>query len=155
MPSTIRIVIHSWMGLPLIARDKIHRLPGIESDSQTPFDESQVRLAMAIANQARPPSKTPRIIPGHPEYTRKWPHYTAASQELARIQEDIEQVYNSIHQAAGETRARQKIFTISLLDEKRGQIDGVYLYDRARPQPSSLPARCRVFRQGHSERHPD
>jgi PAS domain S-box-containing protein len=128
------IVIHSWMGLPLIARDKIIGSLALSSDQPNAFDESQVRLAMAIANQAAAAIENARLFQDTLEYTRKWATLHAASQQLARIQEDIEQVYNSIHQAAAKL-VPAEIFTISLLDEKRGQIDGVYLYDRAGRSP--------------------
>ena len=124
------IVIHSWMGLPLIARDKIIGSLALSSDQPNAFDESQARLAMAIANQAATAIENARLFQDTLEFTRKWATLHAVSQELAHIEEDIEQVYNSIHQAAAKLMPAE-IFTITLLDEKRSQIDGVYLYDRA------------------------
>jgi len=137
MPSTIRIVIHSWMGLPLIARDKIIGSLALSSDQPNAFDESQVRLAMAIANQAAAAHRKRPIFQDTWNTHENGPHLHAASQQLARIQEDIEQVYNIHTPGGGETRAGRNL-PISLLDEKRGQIDGVYLYDRP-------PARSRSY----------
>jgi GAF domain-containing protein len=128
------IAIHGWMGLPLLARDKIIGSLALSSDKTNAFDDSQVRLAIAIANQAATAIENARLFQNTLEYTRKWATLHAVSQQLARIEEDIEQVYESIHQAAAKLMPAE-IFTISLLNENRSQIDGVYLYDRAGRSP--------------------
>lgn len=43
--------IHSWMGIPLIARDKVIGLISIDRREPNAYDENDVNLALAFANQ--------------------------------------------------------------------------------------------------------
>ena len=71
----------------------------------------------------------------------------SATQEIAAINPEPEQVYASIHQAASRLMPTEA-FTIALVDEERYELDGVYLYDRSGRSPSmNIP-----FGQGFSSR---
>ncbi len=59
----------------------------------------------------------------------------AVTREIARISQDPEEVYASIHQAASHLLAIDA-FTIALVDERRHTIHGAYLFDEDGRSPS-------------------
>ncbi len=92
-------------------------------------------MAMAFANQAAAAIENARLFQNSMQSTRRWATLHAASQELARVNENLEQVYASIHNAASKLFPIE-VFTIALLDDKRTSIDAVYLYDRGERSPA-------------------
>jgi PAS domain S-box-containing protein len=122
-------VIRGWMGVPLIVRDKLIGYLTLDSDKPDFYNETHADMAMAFANQAAATLENARLFENSLQSTRRWATLHAASQELARISENLEQVYASIHNAASKLFPIE-VFTIALLDDKRTSIDAVYLYDR-------------------------
>ena len=92
-------------------------------------------MALAIGNQAATAIENARLFQDAVRYAQRWATLHAVSQELARVSEDLEQVYISIHHAAAKLFPIE-VFTITLLDEKRTSIDAVYLYDRGERSPA-------------------
>ncbi|HEY9151905.1 MAG TPA: PAS domain S-box protein, partial [Anaerolineales bacterium] len=128
------VVIRSWIGLPLIAHDQVIGSLAMSSEQPNAFTQAHAEIAMAIANQAATAIENARLFQDAVRYAQRWATLHAVSQELARVSDNLEQVYTSIHNAA-EKLMSAEVFTITLLDEKRNQIDGVYLYDRAGRSP--------------------
>jgi len=71
----------------------------------------------------------------------------AATQEIAAISPEPEQVYASIHLAASRLMSTEA-FTIILIDEEHYELDGVYLFDRDGRSPSMT----NPFGEGFSSR---
>ena len=127
-------IVRGWMGLPLIAHEKVIGYLSLGSDQPNAFNQTQGEMAMAFANQAAAAIENARLFQNSLQSTRRWVTLHAASQELARVNENLEQVYASIHNAASKLFPIE-VFTIALLDDKRTSIDAVYLYDRGERSP--------------------
>ena len=127
-------IVRGWMGLPLIAHEKVIGYLSLGSDQPNAFNQTQGEMAMAFANQAAAAIENARLFQNSLQSTRRWVTLHAASQELPRVNENLEQVYASIHNAASKLFPIE-VFTIALLDDKRTSIDAVYLYDRGERSP--------------------
>jgi len=128
-------IVRGWMGLPLIAHEKVIGYLSLGSDQPNAFNQTQGEMAMAIANQAATAIENARLFQHAIQYAQRWATLHAVSQELARVGENLEQVYASIHNAVSKLLPVE-VFTIALLDDKRTSIDAVYLYDRGERSPT-------------------
>ena len=152
-------VIRGWMGVPLIVRDRSIGYLTIDSEQPNAYTQAHAEMAMAFANQAATAIENARLFQDAVRYGQRWTALHAVSQEIARVGEDIEKIYASIHHAA-EKLMPAEAFTIVLVEEQGGQMEGVYLYDRAgRSPPMRIPAgkgfSSRVIASGSSIRVED
>ena len=128
-------VVRSWMGMPLIAHEKVIGYLTLANNQPNSYDRSYAELAMAIANQAATTIENARLFQDAVRYAQRWATLHAVSQEIARVGEDLEQVYAAIHHAVAKLLPLE-VFTIALLDNQRTSIDAVYLYDRGERSPA-------------------
>ena len=127
--------IHGWMGIPLIARDKSIGYLTIDNEQPNAYDETYAEPAMAIANQAATAIENARLFQDAVRYAQRWATLHALSQELARVGEDLDQVYFSIHNAVAKLLPTE-VFTITLVNDKHTILDAVYLFDRGLRHPA-------------------
>jgi len=128
-------VIRGWMGLPLIAHEKVIGYLVMANDQPNSYNKPYADLAMAFANQAAIAIENARLFQDAVRYAQRWATLHAVSQEFARVGDDLEQVYVSIHNAAAKLLTTEA-FAISLTDDKHTHLDAVYLYDRAGRAPA-------------------
>jgi len=128
-------IIHGWIGVPLIVHEKVIGYLSMGSDQPNAFNESHADMALAIGNQAATAIENARLFQDAVRYAQRWATLHAVSQELARVSEDLEKVYTSIHNAVSKLLPVE-VFTIALLDDKCTSIDAVYLYDRGERSPA-------------------
>src|SRR5271157_3450412 len=127
-------IIRGWMGVPLIVHEKLVGYLSMGSDQPNAFNELHAELALAIGNQAATAIENARLFQDAVRYAQRWATLHAVSQELARVGEDLEQVYAAIHHAVAKLMPIE-VFTITLVVDKRSEISAVYLYDRGERSP--------------------
>ena len=133
------VVIRGWMGVPLIVRDEAIGCLTIDSEWPDTYTNEHADLALAFANQAAIAIENARLFQDAVRYAQRWVTLHAASQELARVGEDLEQVYISIHNATTKLLSAE-MFAITLTDDKHTTIVAVYLFDQGkRSQPIKIP----------------
>ena len=93
------------MGVPLIVHEKMIGYLSMGSDQPNAFNELHAEIALAIGNQAATAIENARLFQDAVRYAQRWAALHAVSQELARVGEDLEQVYATIHHAVGEVIA--------------------------------------------------
>jgi len=127
-------VIRSWLGMPLMVHEKVIGYLTLATDRANSYDSSHAELAMAFANQAATAIENANLLREATRYAQRWATLHAVSQELARVGEDLEQVYASIHHAASKLLPTE-VFTITLTDDQRTYVEAVYLFDRGERSP--------------------
>jgi PAS domain S-box-containing protein len=133
------VVIRGWMGVPLIVRDEPIGCLTIDSAQPDTYTNEHADIALAFANQAAIAIENARLFQDAMRYAQRWATLHAASQELARVGEDLEQVYISIHKATTKLLPANT-FAITLTDDKRTIIEAVYLFDQGkRSQTIKIP----------------
>jgi len=127
--------IRGWMGLPLMAHEKVIGFLAVASDKPDSYDAGHAELAAAFANQAATAIENAKLFQDAVRYAQRWATLHALSQELARVGEDLDQVYFSIHNTVAKLLSTE-VFTITLTDDKHTTLNAVYLFDRGLRQPS-------------------
>ena len=140
-------IIRGWMGMPLISHDHVIGYLSLGNDQPNAFNQSQGEMAMAFANQAATALENARLFQDALRYAQRWATLHAVGQELARVGENLEQVYASVHNAVSKLLPVE-VFTIALTDEKHTSIDAVYLFERG----ERIPAMKIPFGKGFSSR---
>jgi HD-GYP domain-containing protein (c-di-GMP phosphodiesterase class II)/putative methionine-R-sulfoxide reductase with GAF domain len=127
--------IRGWMGLPLTAHEKVIGFLAIASNEPDSYGAVHAELAMAFANQAATAIENASLFQDAVQYAQRWATLHALSQELARVGEDLDQVYFSIHNAVAKLLPTE-VFTITLTDDKHTSLDTVYLFNRGLRHPA-------------------
>jgi len=121
--------IHSWLGVPLVVRERPIGLLAIDSRHPNGFTEEQVSLITAFANQAAIAMANAKLYQEALEATERRAILHRVSQEIVRIQEDEEKVYETIHRSVDKLMLAEA-FVISLVDEENpDEVILIYLYD--------------------------
>jgi GAF domain-containing protein len=156
--------IHSWLGVPMVIRDKIIGMLAVDSMQEDHFDEESARLVSAFANQAAAAIENSRLYQQALQASERRVILHQASQEIARVSQDLEKVYEAVHRAAARLMPAEA-FVITMLDESSDEIVSVYLVDKggkwpAVRSPSSAGLSGYVIKTGRPliitdlERHP-
>ena len=127
--------IRGWMGVPLTVRGEVIGYITFDSFVPNAYTEADSEMATAVASQAAAAIENSRLYSDALLAAERRSILYEVSQELSRLGQDIEQVYVSIHRSASRLMPAEA-FTIALLDEERGEIEGVYLFDRMGRSPS-------------------
>ncbi|MBI2758892.1 MAG: GAF domain-containing protein [Chloroflexi bacterium] len=127
--------IRGWMGVPLIARGNVIGYLTLDSLSPNAYGDADAEMARAFGSHAAAAIENARLYQDAVRSTERRQVLHAASQEIARISQDLQQVYASIHRAATQLMPTEA-FVISLLDEERSEVEGVYLFDRNGRSPA-------------------
>src|SRR5581483_6657064 len=119
----------------------------VESSQREAFNEDDERLLTTLASQAAAALENARLFQDAVRSADRRAALHAAGREMSQISQDLEQVYASIHRAATRLMPTEA-FIITLADEERQEIEGVYLFDRGgRSSAVRIP-----FGQGLSSR---
>lgn len=129
--------IRSELCVPLRIGGKVIGCVNMESQVENAFSEHDERLLSTLAGQTAIAIENAQL---YQEALRSAERRTVlydASQEIARASQDPEQVYAAVHRAA--TRLMPcDAFVITLSDESRQEIHGVYLFDQGERHPNNV-----------------
>ena len=126
--------IRSWLGVPLIVRERVIGILAVDSYQPNYFTEEQARLVSAFANQAAAAIANARLYQDALQAAERRAILHQASQEIAQASQDPEQVYAAVHRAAVQLMPAEA-FVITLLDEQSQETVGVYLVDKGGRSP--------------------
>ncbi len=130
--------IRCWMGVPLIAKDRVIGLLNLDKGQVGFYTESDASLAAAFAHQAVVAIENARLYQALAQDKRRLELLYTLGQDLsARL--DPEQLYEAIHRAAAQLMPAEA-FSIALLDKTQNDIEAVYLIDKGgRVPPARIP----------------
>lgn len=132
--------IRSWMGVPMIVRDRVVGILTLDGKQPNQFSQESVRLVSAFANQAASTIENARLYEEAVQAAERRAILHRASQEIAQASQDSEQVYQAVHRAAVQLMPAEA-FVITLLDKQSQETVGVYLVDKGgRWQSDRAPA---------------
>ena len=120
--------------LPLISGQNLRALLFAQIAGEGRFAVNEIELARTIANQAAIALENARLYQSTVRTAERFASLNQASAEIGASL-DPEAIYKSIHKAA-ERLLPVDAFVISLLDEEKREIEGVYLMDRDERTPN-------------------
>jgi PAS domain S-box-containing protein/putative nucleotidyltransferase with HDIG domain len=123
--------ILSWLGVPMIVRDRVIGMLAVDSKKANYFTEDNIKFVSAFANQAATTIENARLYEQAIQAAERRVILHRASQEIAQASRDPEQVYATVHRAA-EQLMPAEAFVITLLDEQTEETIGVYLMDKGK-----------------------
>ncbi len=124
--------------LPLISGQNLRALLFAQIVGEGRFTVNEIELARTIANQAAIALENARLYQSTVRTAERFATLNQASAEIGASL-DPEAIYKSIHEAVKRLMIVDA-FAISLLNEEKQEIDGVYLVDRnKRLEPIRLP----------------
>ena len=123
--------ILSWLGVPMIVRDRFIGMLSIDSYQPGYFTQESVRLVTAFASQAATTIENAHLYEEAIRAAERRAILHRASQEIAQASQDPEKVYVAVHRAA-EQLMPAEAFVITLIDEPSKDTVGVYLMDRGK-----------------------
>ena len=130
-----RNIIRSWLGVPLTGQGKPIGILSLDSHSTAAFTEESARLVSAFADQVSIALENARLYGNALQAANRFETLYNVSQIIsANIRS--EEIYPAIHHATTELMETE-FFSISLVDEKKGEIEDVYMVDRGEPAPLS------------------
>ena len=121
--------ILSWLGVPMIVRDRVIGILAIDSKQPDYFTKESIRLVSAFASQAATTIENARLYKEALRAAELRAVLHQAGQEIAHAGQDPEQVYAAVHRAAVQLMPSEA-FVITLLDEESHETVGVYLVDK-------------------------
>ena len=126
--------ILSWLGVPMIVRDRVIGILSIDSKQPDYFTQESIRLVSAFASQAATTIENARLYEEAIQAAERRAVLHRASQEIAHASQDPEQVYAAVHRAAVQLMPAEAI-AITLLEEQSQESVGVYLVDKGGRSP--------------------
>ena len=132
--------ILSWLGVPLLIRDRVIGMLAVDSGQPNHFTEESARLVSAFANQAAVALENARLYQEARRAAERRAVLHRLSQDIVRAIQDPEQTYQSIHQATKELMPCDA-FVIVLQGEVRKENEAVYMVEgQHRWPPQRIPA---------------
>lgn len=135
-------IIHSWLGVPLKIQNQPIGILSLDGHSVDQFTEEHKRLVTAFADQVAIALENSRLYESALQSASRFETLYKLSQVIS-TNIRTEEIYPAIHEATSELMETE-FFSISLVDEKEGLIQDVYMVDRGEPVPLS----CRPLGQG-------
>lgn len=120
--------------LPLISGQDLRALLFAQIVGDGRFTVNEIELARTIANQAAIALENARLYQSTVRTAERFALLNQASGEIGASL-DPEEIYASIHKAA-ERLMPVEAFVISLLDEEKQEVEGVYLMDKDQRTPA-------------------
>jgi len=128
-------LIYSWLGVPLTIQNQPIGILSLDGHSLNQFTEEHVRLVTAFADQVAIGLENARLYESAVQAASRFETLYKLSQVIsANIRS--EEIYPAIHEATSELMDTE-FFSISLVNEKAGLIEDVYMVDRGEPVPLS------------------
>jgi len=119
----------SEIDVPIEYGGKVMGVVVIESEEKNAFDQNDFELLTIASEQAALALNNARLYQGVLNSAEHQAILYRVSQEIIKAGLDLEQVYQSIHQATEQLMPADS-FVISVLDKKADEIDAAYLYDQ-------------------------
>jgi PAS domain S-box-containing protein len=146
--------IRSWMGIPMVAGNKVFGLISLEFQKPNSFTEEYTGIIQTFANQAGIAIEKAQLYQDALQAAERRAVLHRISQDIVRFSQDSEQIYAAIHEAAGKLMACD-VFIITLRDEKRGENISVYTIEAgnrlgAQSVPGSKGLTGAVINEGKS-----
>ncbi|HBY06257.1 MAG TPA: hypothetical protein DEH22_00090 [Chloroflexi bacterium] len=130
--------MESWMGVPLIANDKIIGYLTLDSRQINTFESAQVEITQIFADHAAIAIENARLYQHAKESSSRQEVLHQVSQEMIRTGMNADQIYEAIHRAAAQLMPAES-FVISILNEETAEIVAAYLWDKnERHEPQTL-----------------
>jgi PAS domain S-box-containing protein len=117
--------ISRWMGIPMVAGNKVFGLISLEIQRPNSFTEAHTGIIQTFANQAGIAIEKAQLYQDALQAAERRAVLHRISQDIVRFSQDSEQIYTAIHDAAGKLMACD-VFVITLRDEKKGENISVY-----------------------------
>jgi len=116
---------HSWIGVPMIAGDKAFGLLNLENRQPNYYTEEHAALAQTFANQAGIAIEKAQLYQAALRAAERRAVLHRISQDIVRFNQDPEQIYVAIHEAACKLMSCD-VFMIVLRDEIKNENVPVY-----------------------------
>ena len=91
---------HSWMGVPMVAGEKVFGLINLENRKPNFYTEEHAALAQTFANQAGIAIEKAQLYQAALRAAERRAVLHRISQDIVRFNQDPEQIYAAIHDAA-------------------------------------------------------
>jgi len=127
------VPIQSYIGIPLIVGDELVGLLEAGQTISAPLDQQGLDLLNLVAGQAAIALENARLYQSTARTAERFATLNQASAEIGASL-DPEAIYTSIHKAA-ERLLPVDAFVISLLDEEKQEIEGVYVVNKNKRLP--------------------
>ncbi|MGA2503509.1 MAG: GAF domain-containing protein [Anaerolineales bacterium] len=125
----------SVLSVPLLVQDKIIGVISAQSRDPDAYSAEDQIFLETLSSEAANAFENARLYQDVVSAAERRAVLYHAGQEIAAAGLDLEQVYNSIHQAIKQLMPLD-VFTISLADENRKILHGVYLFDSGERYPA-------------------
>lgn len=125
---------HSLLILPLVSGTNLRALMFVHMATEIRFSPTEIELARTIANQAAIALENARLYQDTVSRADQLTTINRASYEIG-LSLNPEDIYAATHRAAAQLMPAES-FVIALLDEQRGDIEGVYLMDPGGRSPN-------------------
>jgi PAS domain S-box-containing protein len=130
--------IQSWMGVPLIAQDKVIGYINLDSCKVNAFTDRDATLAQTLANSAAIAIGNARSYQGALRASERRAVLHRISQDIVRFTQDSEKIYTALHEAASKLMPCD-VFIISLKDAAKNENIWVYTVEAGhRYDPQSI-----------------
>lgn len=133
--TTVPSDVHSWLGVPLIAHQKMIGVLSVDSDQQYAFDQHHRRLLESMARQVAIALTNARLHHEALTTAERIAVLYWSSQKWISIHADAEEVYSAIHETASRLM-ESDAFVIALLDREQEEIYFPYLVDQDKRRSS-------------------
>ncbi len=117
--------IRGWLGIPMIAQDQVVGFINLDSHSPNAFTAQDATIVQTFANSAAIAIGNVRLYQDALRAAERRAVLHQISQDVVRFSQDSEQIYSSIHGAAGKLMPCN-VFTISLQNTAKEANDFVY-----------------------------
>lgn len=117
--------IRGWLGVPMIAQDKVIGFINLDSHQVNTFTGREATIIQTFANSAAIAIGNARLYRDALRAAERRAVLHQISQDVVRFSQDSEQIYTSIHGAAGKLMPCD-VFTISLRNTAKDTHDFVY-----------------------------
>ncbi len=132
--------IRSWMGVPIVVREKVFGLINLDNRAQNFYTEEQAAVAQTFANQAGIAIEKAQLYQDAVRAAERRAVLHRISQDITRFSQDSEQIYTAIHEAAGKLMPCD-VFIITLQDQTQNKNRSVYTIEAGnRLKPESVPS---------------
>jgi PAS domain S-box-containing protein len=126
--------IHGWLGVPMIAQDRVIGFINLDSREANAFTEREATIVQTFANSVAIAIGNARLYRDAVRAAERRAVLHQISQQVVRFAEDSEQIYAAIHEAASKLMACD-VFTISLRNTASGKNDFVYRVEGSHRYP--------------------
>ncbi len=133
--------IRSWMGIPMISRDRVVGYINLDSRIKNRFTQQDATIAQTFANSATIALGNANLYQDALLAAERRAVLHRISQDIVRFGKDLEQIYSAIHEAASRLMTCD-VFLILLRDVERDTYVSVYTVEEGtRYPPESMPAK--------------